>query len=208
MSIYSNKLLSIVAALAVSIACPSIGLSSAIDHSHHQIAPASISASVVELDVPDLELVNQDGRQQRFRSDVIGDRLAAVTFTYTSCSTVCPVLDSIFRGVQQRLPADADDETTLVTLTIDPVNDVPARLKAHADEVGAASGWSFLTGDRRTVIRLLKGLEVFSADVFDHPPTVYVVDGRRDVWTRLNGFPSSEAILQVLDEYRVARAQD
>jgi hypothetical protein len=42
------------------------------------------SSNVVDLDVPDVELVDQDSHRSRFVSEVIGDRLAAVTFTFTS----------------------------------------------------------------------------------------------------------------------------
>jgi protein SCO1/2 len=178
------------------------------DHAHHHAAPAPSAPSVVELDVPDLELVDQDGRTTFFRSDLIGERLAAVTFTYTSCSTVCPILDRVFLGVQEMLPDDDGGETVLITVSIDPVNDVPKRLKAHAEKVGAEPGWRFLTGEKATVTRLLRALEVYSADIFNHPPAVYVVDGDRDVWTRLNGFPSSDMIAQVFDEYRAARELD
>ncbi len=178
------------------------------DHTHHHAVPAPSVLSVVDLDVPDLELVDQDGRPTLFRSDLIGDRLAAVTFTYTSCSTVCPILDRVFQGVQEMLPDDDAGETVLITVSIDPVNDVPMRLKAHAEKVGAKPGWRFLTGNKATVTRLLRALEVYSADIFNHPPAVYVVDGDRDVWTRLNGFPSSDMIAQVFDSYRAARDPD
>jgi protein SCO1/2 len=93
----------------------------------------------------------------------------------------------------------------LVSVTVDPTNDIPERLKAHAEKLDAKPGWRFLTGDKETVNGLLKALEVYAPNILDHPPTVFVVDGSRGIWTRLNGFPSPEKIAEGLNQYRAAR---
>ena len=166
---------------------------------------ANGSTSVVDVDVPDAELVDQDNHRVRFVSEVIGDRLAAVTFTFTNCTTICPVLDGIFLGVQSKIADDLGRDSILVSVTVDPTNDIPERLKAHAGRLDADPAWRFLTGDKDTVNSLLKALEVYAPNILDHPPTVFVVDGSRGVWTRLNGFPSPDKIAQILDQYRSAR---
>jgi len=166
---------------------------------------AAAASNVVDLDVPDVELIDQDNHRGRFVSDVIGDRLAAITFTFTTCTTVCPVLDGIFLGLQDKIADDLGGDSILVSVSVDPTNDIPQRLKAHADELDAKPGWTFLTGEKDTVNDLLKALEVYAPNIWDHPPTVFVVDGRRGVWTRLYGFPSPDKIVDVLDGYRAAR---
>jgi len=167
--------------------------------------PAGAATNVVDLEVPDVELVDQDNQAGRFVSDVIGDHVAAISFTFTNCTTICPVIDGIFLGVQDRIAGDLGRDRILVSVTVDPANDIPERLKARAEELKARPGWSFLTGDKETVNRLLRALEVYTPDIWDHPPTVFVVDGRRGVWTRLNGFPSPDKITEVMDQYRAAR---
>jgi protein SCO1/2 len=164
------------------------------------------ASNVVDVDVPDVELVDQDSRSGRFVSDFIGDNLAAVTFTFTNCTTICPVLDGIFLGVQDRISDDLGRDSVLVSVTVDPTNDIPQRLKAHAARLDADPAWRFLTGDKDTVNDLLKALEVYAPNILDHPPTVFVVDGQNGVWTRLYGFPSPDKIAEVLDRYRAARA--
>ena len=96
--------------------------------------------------------------------------------------------------------------TAVYSVTVDPANDIPARLKAHAAKLDADPAWRFLTGDKDTVNELLKALEVYAPNILDHPPTVFVVDGQNGVWTRLYGFPSPDKIAEVLDRYRAARA--
>ena len=180
-------------------------------HDQHQAMPANGEASspsnIVNLKVPDLELLNQDGQKGRFVSDFIGDRLAAVTFTYTTCTTACPILDGIFKQVQARLGDRLGKEIILVTLSIDPVTDIPPRLKAHAQKIKARPGWSFLTGKKQAVNRILKALEVYSSDIFNHPPTVFIVDGQQELWTRVNGYPSTSKVMKELDRFNGARAQ-
>lgn len=162
--------------------------------------------NVVDLTVPDVELVDQDGHAAHFRSELIGDHYAAITFIFTRCPTICPTLNGIFKRLQREIPDHVGEDTVLLTLSVDPVNDIPERLKEHAERMGAADGWSFLTGELNNVNRLLRSLDVYTPDFWDHAPTVYVVDGKRDVWTRLYGFPSSDQIREVLDGYRHDRA--
>ena len=154
--------------------------------------------NLVQVDVPDLVLSNQDGRQGKLVSDFIGERMVAFTFVYTTCTTVCPILDGIFRKVQGGLGDELGKDYALVTLTIDSVIDAPSRLKEHTEKLGVKNGWNFLTGDRDTVKRILKGLEVYTPDIANHPPTVFIVDGSRGTWFRLNGFPSSSLIEQTM----------
>lgn len=180
-------------------------------HDQHQAISANEEAStlsnVAKLKVPDLELLDQDGEKGRFVSDFIGDHLAAVTFTYTTCTTVCPILDSIFQRVQTSLGERLGKDIFLVTISVDPVTDIPQRLKAHAVKLKAQPGWRFLTGEKQSVNRILKALEVYSTDIFNHPPTVYVVDGRQGLWSRFNGYPSTSKIMEEFDRFNGLRVQ-
>lgn len=170
-----------------------------------EAAHGQAQSNLVELSVPDVELVDQDGRSARFRSELIGDRYAAITFVFTRCPTICPMLNGIFKRLQNEIPERLGNDTVLLTVSVDPVNDIPERLKEHAERLRAEPGWRFLTGEQETVNRLLRALEVYTPDPSDHAPTVFVVDGRTDVWTRLYGFPTSERIREVLDGYGEAR---
>jgi len=170
------------------------------------LAGSQGESNVVDLEVPDVTLLDQEGEPGRFVSDRIGDHLAAVTFSFSDCATICPLLDGVFLELQNEIADQLGQGTVLLTVSIDPVRDIPERLKQHAEELQAKPGWSFLTGEKQTVNRLLKALEVWAPDILNHPPTVFVVDGRRNVWTRLSGFPKPEQIVEVLDRYRTARS--
>ena len=173
-------------------------------------APAAGAAatSVVKLDVPDVELVDQTGASRSLVSDRIGDRMAVITFTYADCTTICPALHGIFGALQRRWEGSLGDDRVLLTVTLDPKRDVPERLAQHAGHHQASAGWQFLTGDPAEVEQLLKKIEVFAAEVDEHAPTVFVVDGSRGVWTRINGFPTPDEIEQVMERYERARHDD
>jgi len=164
-------------------------------------------SNVVDLDVLDAELLDQDGEPGKFVSSRIGDNIAAVTFTFSHCSTICPTLDGIFKRLQDDLAEDLDRDAVMLTVSVDPVTDIPERLKQRAGKLEARPGWTFLTGERDTVNNLLRSLEVYTPNITEHPPTVFVVDGRRGVWTRLIGFPTPAKIVEVMDGYRTARTE-
>lgn len=173
---------------------------------HHAATNVAISEAV-DAKAPDVLLVDQDRARQRLVSDWIGQRVAVVTFTFSDCTTACPLVDHTFVELQKRLGAELGQGVVLLTITIDPATDISDRLRARAAKLGAAPGWRFLTGKKSTVLHLLQALEVYSADRTEHPPTVFVVDGAHGAWTRLNGFPRPDAIMGVVEHLRHGEAQ-
>lgn len=171
-----------------------------------QAAAPPDKPAAVRVQLHDLPLLNQDGRPLRFNSDVIGDRLVAITFTYTTCTTICPILDSIFVKLQGKLGDRLGREVFLATLSIDPVNDIPPRLKSYAGKLKARPGWDFLTGSKANVDKVLTGLDMYSADILNHTPSILVGDGRSGVWKRFYGFPSADKLLAALNELSAARS--
>ncbi|HEY5645958.1 MAG TPA: SCO family protein [Pseudomonadales bacterium] len=174
---------------------------------HVEHAGSQEETNIVDVEAPDVTLLDQEGVPGRFVSDHIGDRLAVVTFTFTDCTTICPIVDGVFQQLQDEIADQLGQGTVLLTVSIDPVRDIPDRLKQRAEKLQAKPGWSFLTGEKQTVNSLLKALEMWTPDIWNHPPTVFVVDGRRHVWTRLSGFPQPNKIAEVLDRYHTARSE-
>lgn len=173
--------------------------------SHLAQGAASAKTAAVQVKLHDLELLDQAGRSQRFKSDVIGDKIVAISFTYTTCTTICPILDSILVKVQEKLGTGLNKDFHLVTVSIDPVTDIPARLNAYAKKLKARPGWTFLTGKKPDVEKVLLGLDMYSADILNHPPAILVGDGRTGIWKRFYGFPSSEKVVTALTDIHKAR---
>ena len=167
--------------------------------------PAESRASA-EVSVAEATLVDQDGATARFRTDVIGDHVVVVDFVYTTCTTVCPVLSSVFARVQHRLGDRLGNGVRLVSVSLDPVRDVPARLKSYAARYGAGPHWKWLTGKQEDVEQVLKGLGAYTPSFSAHVPMILVGDGRSGSWTRFNGFPAEDRIVAKVDELLASRA--
>ena len=94
--------------------------------------------------LPAFTLTDQEGRPFGTR-DLVG-KVWVADFIFTACQGSCPLLSQKMAEVAHRgrhLGADLH----LVSLTVDPANDTPARLAAYAARYGAsARKWSFLTG--------------------------------------------------------------
>lgn len=169
-------------------------------------ARAGERRTAADVTVSDAALVDQDGATARFRSEVIGDRIVVVDFVYTTCTTVCPVLSSVFARVQERLGERLEGGVRLVSVSLDPVRDTPARIKAYAAKFGAGPHWRWLTGNQQDVEQVLKGLGAYTPNFSAHAPMVLVGDGRAGGWTRFNGFPAEDRIVAKVDELLAARA--
>jgi protein SCO1/2 len=182
------------------------------DHSGHAM-PTPVAApegEEVEIELLDLALVDQDGRKVRFKSDVIGDRLVIIDTFYTTCDTICPILSALFVNLQHKLGSRLGRDVVLVSISVDPGTDIPARIKKYAARYGARPGWIFLTGGKRNVDRVLRGIGAYVRDYTQHAPAILVGDGRHGGWTRYYEFPSPDLVMDRLEELgdaRLAKAQ-
>lgn len=149
----------------------------------------------VQLRLPDTRLVDQDGREVRLASDVLGKRVAVVSFVYTTCTTVCPVLSATMSQLQRRLEGRLGEKVRLVSITVDPQRDTPARLKEFSGLHGAGEHWRWLTGRKSDVDAVLKAFGTFTPNPEDHPSVTMIGDAEGRRWTRLYGFPSVEEVL-------------
>lgn len=162
-------------------------------HDRHQAAEARPSSAQVR--VPDAALIDAYGRERRLKSEVMGDRVVVVNFVFTTCTTVCPISSAILAQLQERLGALLGKDVQLVTITVDPQRDTPARLKAYASKVGAGAGWTWLTGRKEVVDGVLRAFGAYTTRPEDHPAMMLVGSARTGRWTRLYGFPSSADVL-------------
>jgi len=177
-------------------------------HEHHQEMlqqRSEANAGIAEIKLPNVTLVTQDGLQARLADDVVGDRLVIIDFVYTTCATVCPVLSATFAQVQDRLGDRLGAEVVMISLSVDPLRDTPARLKKYATGLGARDGWVWLTGSKQTVTGVLQEFGAYTPNFADHPSVVLVGDGVNGKWARFLGFPSADQIIGKVDEFSAGR---
>lgn len=177
------------------------------DHSHHQHhqPPAAEKPSSVQVKYDDTVLLDQNGKKVKLKSEVFGDRLVVIDFAYTSCTTICPVLTALMAKVQDQLGGRVGTDVRLVTISVDPARDTPARMKEYAAKYKANRDWTWLTGPTGTVNDVLKGFGAYAPNFEDHPPLVLVGDPRSGQWTRFFGFADPKDIVAKVEELTHAR---
>ena len=120
--------------------------------------PAGASEPQPGAEVPDVKLVNQDGRPlnpRQFRG-----RALVVTFIYTRCPLpdYCPLMSANFAQLNSALLKDEAlrGRAHLLSVTLDPEYDKPEVLKAYGKTYagGKFDNWDFATGDPAEVRRL------------------------------------------------------
>ena len=123
-------------------------------------------------ELPDVKLVNQDGKRISPRG--YRDRALLITFIYTRCPLpdYCPLMSSKFAEIDKELDKSERlrDRAHLLSVTLDPAYDTPKVLRSY----GAAytenfsqetfANWEFATGDAAEIKRLAQffGLEYFA----------------------------------------------
>ena len=187
---------------------PTLSIADEDPHAKHRAMMQQKSepaAEAAEIDLRDRPLVDQDGQELMFVSDVIGDKIVVMDFVYTTCTTICPVLSALFTQVQGKLGDAVGDEVTLVSMSVDPVRDTPQRLNAYSAKHRAGEGWVWLTGPKPVVDEVLTGLGAYTTNFEDHPTMVLIGDGRTGEWKRLFGFPNPDRIVQIVNDLRERR---
>ncbi|HEX2254446.1 MAG TPA: SCO family protein [Thermoanaerobaculia bacterium] len=165
-------------------------------------APAGAPAAepVANLDIPDVPVITQDGREVSFYSDLVEGRTVAMNFIFTTCTTICPPMGANFGRLQDELGERLGRDVHLISVSVDPATDTPQRLKAWSEKFGAREGWTLVTGDVGQVEHLLKALQVFTPDVADHAPVALIGDDASGVWTRAYGLAGPKKLAAIVDQ--------
>lgn len=192
--------------LAATVALISIagaGLASAHDahegHDHAAMLAAELKRSVVEVEVPASKLVRQDGARTTAAKELAAGKPTVLAFIYTSCTTVCPLTSQIMSQVQTKLGAELG-KTRLVSVSIDPEYDTPARLTAYSKHFEASPQWQYYTGTLADSVTVQKAFGAYQGDKMNHLPLIFVNGGKSKSWVRMEGFPTAEQVLKELNE--------
>jgi protein SCO1 len=203
MRLSSIKLISLFAALL--LIPGAVRAQSQTEHRHGDHAPAAAasSTSYEALTIPDVAVLDEDGKEVRFYTELVKGKIVVINFIFTTCTTVCPPLGATFARLQRSINSDMAKEVNLISISVDPAVDTPERLKAWAGKFGAQPGWKLITGSRAELDKLLRALGGYAARKEDHTPTVLIGDAERNKWTRVYGLAKpaklAETIQQLID---------
>ncbi|HEX8720334.1 MAG TPA: SCO family protein [Pyrinomonadaceae bacterium] len=160
-----------------------------------------------KMSIPDVELLDQDGRKVRFYTDLVKGRVVAVNFIFTTCTTICPPLGATFARVQKELGERAGREVHLISISVDPATDTPERMKAWGAKFHAGPGWTFVTGPKPQVDEVLRALGAATGSPSDHTPTVLVGNDAAGQWTRAYGLARPAVLVKLIDDAAAGRLE-
>lgn len=153
----------------------------------------------------DLPLLTQDGTPVRFYSDVLKGRLVLISFIFTNCTEICPILMRNLVDVQEKLGERFGKDVFFVSISVDPEDDTPEELKKYAERYEAKPGWTFLTGKKENVDWVIYKLGQYTADFEDHSMMFLLGDVKNARWAKLGGDSEPEAVTVKIQEFLLNR---
>jgi protein SCO1/2 len=151
----------------------------------------------------DLPLVTQDGKPVRFYTDILKGKVVLISFVYTNCTDVCPILMPNLAEIQDGLGDRFGRDVHFVSISVDPEDDTPEELKEYGAKYGAKPGWTFLTGKKENVDWVVYKLGQYAEDFEDHTMLFLLGDVRNGRWRKFRGDQAPETnllkILHLLD---------
>ncbi|HEX9982795.1 MAG TPA: SCO family protein [Thermoanaerobaculia bacterium] len=111
--------------------------------------------------LPPANLVNEQGRAVNL--DAMKGSVTVYNFIFTSCTGTCPIMTNNMRALTQKVAKGAP--VHFVSISVDPTRDTPQVLAGYAKRVRNDDRWTFLTGDRNTIVRLsVDGFKLAAGD--------------------------------------------
>jgi protein SCO1/2 len=181
------------------------------DHAHHHdpdhadhLAQLAVTAAAqpqsreAAYAAPSVTMLDQYGRQCVFSKAMDDGRPVIMNFVFTSCTTICPVMTQVFMQVQEKLVGELG-KLHMVSVSIDPEFDTPARLLAYSKQSRAGPQWDFYTGSLEASVAVQKAFDAYRGEKMNHLPLTLLRGPRRGTWTRFDGFASPD---RITDAYR------
>lgn len=134
----------------------------------------------------DTQLVTHEGKQVRFYSDVLKDRVVVISFLFTRCNTACPMIAARLNRIREQLGERFGREVTFISISVDPENDTPQRLAEFARKQQALHpGWTFLTGKKEDVNQVIARLGQYVENIEGHSTLLIAGNEKRRHWTKI-----------------------
>ena len=118
-----------------------------------------------ERQAQDFSLSDQFGAQKSLRQDFAG-KVVVLTFLYTECPDVCPIVANHLRDVAASLREDGQ-EAAIVIVSVDPEGDTIKGALAYSERWGMEDRWSYLVGEEAALKDVWKAYYI---DPYVHGP--------------------------------------
>ncbi|MBI3562984.1 MAG: SCO family protein [Gammaproteobacteria bacterium] len=163
-------------------------------HAHHHPMDIQVHVSTATYNLPAVNVVREDGKKVAFLDELNDGRAVVLNFIYTTCSGICPISSEVFSQFQTKL-GDEISKVHIISISIDPEQDTPARLREYASRYHAGAQWNHYTGSMDASLQIQQAFNVYRGDKMSHDPVTLLRAAPGKPWLRLDGFASAEDLL-------------
>jgi protein SCO1/2 len=149
--------------------------------------------------IPDVQILDQDGKQRHFYRDLIRNKIVVINFIFTSCEALCPIQAKTFAKIQSALDEHQAKNLQLISISIDPQKDSPESLKVWAKQFGAKDGWTLVTGGKSAIDKLLEVMTGDPSGKREHSSVMIIGNAQTNRWSRTYSFAPPERVFEILE---------
>lgn len=146
----------------------------------------------------DLPVVTQDGKEVRFFTDLMKDKIVLMSLFYTECLAMCPIVNNRMSNVQEILKDRMGRDIFFISVTLDPKTDTPAVLKDYAANYDAGDGWTFITGTPENMATIARKLGQVGDNIAVHKPGLVAGNVKQAYWKKIPPGVSDEILANLL----------
>lgn len=173
-------------------------------------APANVGAprlwqvSNQKYSLPDIKLLGAGGAAKPLARALDDGRPTVMTFMYSSCVTVCPIVNQTLVQFEQMLGAERAKVNT-VSISIDPTHDTVQKLAQHAKGSGATG--SFYTSEPAASEAVQKAFNVWrGGDKMNHQAVFLIKTPGAQGWVRVDGLITPSELMKIYRNVLAARS--
>jgi protein SCO1 len=145
--------------------------------------------------LPNLPVLDQDGRQFNFYDDLIAGKNVVINFIYTTCNDICPLTTARMAVVQDKLGDAVGRDVFMYSISIDPENDRPEQLKNYAEAFRVGPGWKLLTGKPEDIAIIRHKLGERSRVLKEHRHEMLIGNADNGSWSKDSAFGDLERVV-------------
>ncbi len=148
----------------------------------------------IDYEIPNVTLVDQFGKNQNLQQILNSEKPIALNFIFTTCTTICPVMTTSFKGFQKELENN-ESQTRLISISLDPEFDTPEKLSNYATRYQANTNWLFLTGNSGDMRQVHDAFHALTGSKFNHKPFTLFRKSKAEKWHRVEGLLGIEKLI-------------
>jgi protein SCO1/2 len=167
-------------------------------------AGSKVTRTTVQYTIPDIRLVRDDGATVSLPDEMNDGRPVVLNFVFTTCGSICPLMSHIFGQFQQRIGKQGGN-VHLMSISTDPEQDTPERLREYAKQFGAGPSWQHYTGTLQASQIAQRAFDVYRGDKMSHTPVTLVRIAPGQPWHRIDGFVTPDELVHEFRQLLAAR---